>query len=97
GTAAPKVSDIQATLVGRFSTTFSALAETLDNQEQPEKLTIEPSVKNQPLPLIVSYVGQTPEGAQKQLAQYIQQVDEQVNEELEKDLKDNIALSVKNL
>ena len=97
GSAAPKVSEIQSMLIGRFSTTFSALAETLDNQEEPEKLTIEPTVKNQSLPLAVSYVGETPEGAQKQLAQYIQQVDDQVNEELEQDLKDNIALQMKNL
>ena len=75
----------------------SALAETLDNQEEAEKLTIEPTVKNQSLPLAVSYVGETPEGAQKQLAKYIQQVDDQVNEELEQDLKDNIALQMKNL
>jgi len=93
GSAAPKVSEIQSMLIGRFSTTFSALAETLDNQEEPEKLTIEPTVKNQSLPLAVSYVGETPEGAQKQLEQYIQQVDDQVNEEL----KDNIALRMKNL
>lgn len=38
GSAAPKVSEIQSMLIGRFSTTFSALAETLDNQEAPEKL-----------------------------------------------------------
>lgn len=88
GSAAPKVSEIQSMLIGRFSTTFSALAETLDNQEEPEKLTIEPTVKNQSLPLAVSYVGETPEGAQKQLAQYIQQVDDQVNEELEQEQKD---------
>ena len=87
GPAVLKVSDIQASLIGRYSTAFSALAETLDNQEEPEKLTIEPTVKNQPLPLAVSYVGETAEGAQKQLAQYIQQVDDQVNEELEKDLR----------
>ncbi|HBB4968218.1 TPA: LPS O-antigen chain length determinant protein WzzB, partial [Escherichia coli] len=74
-----------------------SLAETLDNQEEPEKLTIEPSVKNQQLPLTVSYVGQTAEGAQMKLAQYIQQVDDKVNQELEKDLKDNIALGRKNL
>lgn len=55
GQAAPKVSDLQETLIGRFSSAFSALAETLDNQEEPEKLTIEPSVKNQQLPLTVSY------------------------------------------
>ncbi|WP_223346005.1 hypothetical protein, partial [Escherichia coli] len=30
--------------IGRFSSAFSALAETLDNQEEPEKLTIEPTV-----------------------------------------------------
>ncbi len=76
GSAVPKVSDIQASLIGRYSTAFSTLAETLDNQEEPEKLTIEPTVKNQSLPLAVSYVGETPEGAQKQLTQYIQQVDD---------------------
>ncbi|HAL3605896.1 TPA: LPS O-antigen chain length determinant protein WzzB [Escherichia coli] len=97
GQATPKVSDLQETLIGRFSSAFSALAETLDNQEEPEKLTIEPSVKNQQLPLTVSYVGQTAEGAQMKLAQYIQQVDDKVNQELEKDLKDNIALGRKNL
>ncbi|EKF8478578.1 LPS O-antigen chain length determinant protein WzzB [Escherichia coli] len=97
GQAAPKVSDLQETLIGRFSSAFSVLAETLDNQEEPEKLTIEPSVKNQQLPLTVSYVGQTAEGAQMKLAQYIQQVDDKVNQELEKDLKDNIALGRKNL
>lgn len=97
GPAAPKVSDLQEALIGRFSSAFSALAETLDNQEEPEKLTIEPSVKNQPLPLAVSYVGQTAADAQKKLAEYIQQVDDQVNKELEKDLKDNIALGMKNL
>ena len=97
GQAAPKVSDLQEALIGRFSSAFSALAETLDNQEEPEKLTIEPSVKNQPLPLAVSYVGQTAADAQKKLAEYIQQVDDQVNKELEKDLKDTIALGMKNL
>ena len=97
GQAAPKVADLQETLIGRFSSAFSALAETLDNQEEREKLTIEPAVKNQPLPLAVSYVGKTAAEAQKKLAEYIQQVDDRVNEELEKDLKDNIALGVKTL
>lgn len=97
GQAAPKVSDLQTTLIGRYSTAFSALAEALDNQEEPEKLTIEPSVNNQPLPLVVSYVGPTAEDAQKQLAAYIQQVDDKVNVELHKDLQDNIALRMKSL
>ena len=55
GSAAPKVSEIQSMLIGRFSTTFSALAETLDNQEEAEKLTIEPTVKNQSLPLAAKW------------------------------------------
>ncbi|HEB1328942.1 TPA: LPS O-antigen chain length determinant protein WzzB [Escherichia albertii] len=97
GQAAPKVSDLQTTLIGRYSTAFSALTEALDNQEELEKLTIEPSVKNQPLPLVVSYVGSTAEDAQKQLAAYIQQVDDKVNVELNKDLQDNIALRMKSL
>ncbi len=75
---------LQETLIGRFSSAFSALAETLDNQEEPEKLTIESSVKNQQLPLTVSYVEQTAEGAQMKLAQYIQQVDDKVNQEPER-------------
>ncbi len=97
GQAAPKVADLQEALIGRFSSAFSALAEMLDNQEEREKLTIEPAVKNQPLPLAVSYVGKTAADAQKKLAEYIQQVDDRVNEELEKDLKDNIALGMKTL
>ena len=97
GQAAPKVSDLQTSLIGRYSTAFSALAEALDNQEEPEKLIIEPSVKNQPLPLVVSYVGPTAEDAQKQLAAYIQQIDDKVNVELHKDLQNNIALRMKSL
>ncbi|HBA3364066.1 TPA: LPS O-antigen chain length determinant protein WzzB [Escherichia coli] len=97
GQAAPKVSDLQTSLIGRYSTAFSALAEALDNQEEPEELIIEPSVKNQPLPLVVSYVGPTAEDAQKQLAAYIQQIDDKVNVELHKDLQNNIALRMKSL
>lgn len=97
GNAAPKTPDVQNDLIGRFSTAFSALAESLDNQEKPEKLTIEPIVKGQSLPLAVSYVGQTAEGAQRQLAEYLQQVDELVAKELDGDLQDNIKLQTTTL
>ncbi|EMF0716005.1 LPS O-antigen chain length determinant protein WzzB [Citrobacter freundii] len=92
GSSAPKVSDLQTNVIGRFSTSLSALAEALDNQEKPEKLTIEQSVKGQPLPLAVSYVSNSAEGAQRQLAEYIQQTDEKVAKELKLDLTDNIKL-----
>lgn len=97
GSSAPKVSDLQTNVIGRFSTSLSALAETLDNQEKPEKLTIEQSVKGQPLPLAVSYVSNSAEGAQRQLAEYIQQTDEKVAKELKLDLIDNIKLQTTTL
>ncbi|MEG1421432.1 MAG: LPS O-antigen chain length determinant protein WzzB [Citrobacter sp.] len=86
GGNAPTVADVQAGFIGRFSSAFSALAETLDNQQEPEKLSIDAAVKGQPLPLKVSYTGPSAEEAQKTLAQYIQQVDENVAKELNTDL-----------
>lgn len=94
GSSAPTMLDTQLRVVGRFNSAFSALAQALENQESPEKLTIEAAVKGQSLPLTVSYVGETAEAAQKQLAQYIQQIDEQTAKELDVDLKDNIKQQI---
>lgn len=95
GSAAPAMLDVQTRVIGRFNSSFSALAQTLDNQQVPEKLIIEPAVKGQALPLSVSYTGESAEAAQKQLAQYIQQVDEQTAKELDIDLKDNIKQQIR--
>ncbi|HCD3310479.1 TPA: LPS O-antigen chain length determinant protein WzzB [Enterobacter chengduensis] len=97
GSAAPSMTDIQTRAIGRFNSSFSALAQALENQEEPEKLTIEPAVKGEALPLSVSYTSTSSEAAQKQLAQYIQQVDEQTAKELAVDLKDNIKEQIKTL
>ncbi|UUR74104.1 LPS O-antigen chain length determinant protein WzzB [Enterobacter asburiae] len=97
GTAAPSMLDNQTRAIGRFNSSFSALSQALENQSVPEKLTIEPTVKGQPLPLSVSYTSTSAEAAQKQLAQYIQQVDEQTAKELAVDLKDNIKEQIKTL
>lgn len=97
GDAAPGITDVQNRVVGRLSSSMSALSETLNNLEQPEKLTIEPSVKGQALPLKVSYVGDTPKEAQAKVAQYIQQVDEEIGEELGVDLNDSIKLQITTL
>lgn len=94
GTAAPKLSDIQESVITRYNASFSALSQTLANLEEPEKLTIESAVKDKPLPLKVSYVNGSAEAAQKQVAKYIQQVDEQIQKELEVDLSDNIKQQV---
>ena len=97
GDSAPSITDVQNRVVGRLSSSMSALSETLDNLEEPEKLTIESSVKGQQLPLKISYIGDTPENARAKVAQYIQQVDEQVGEELGVDLNDSIKLQITTL
>lgn len=91
GASAPSVNAIQQDLVTRFSASFSALSETLDNQEEPEKLSIDAAVKGQNLPLRVSYTARSAEEAQQTLAKYIQQVDEGVSKAVEGDLKSNIV------
>jgi len=96
GSAAPSMQDIQNRAINRFNSSFSALAQALENQDIPEKLTIDTTVKGQPL-LSVSYQGESAEAAQKQLAQYIQQVDQQTAKELSLDLKDNIKQQITTL
>ncbi|GAB5071575.1 LPS O-antigen chain length determinant protein WzzB [Citrobacter sedlakii] len=91
GGNAPQINDLQANMIGRFNSAFSALSETLDNQDEPEKLTIDASVKGQPLPLKVTYQAPTAEDAQKTLAKYIQQVDETISKEVNADLAKSIT------
>ncbi|WP_395313068.1 LPS O-antigen chain length determinant protein WzzB [Enterobacter sp. ECC-219] len=97
GSAAPSMLDVQTRAIGRFNSSFSALAQALENQDEPEKLTIEPAVKGETLPLSVSYTSTSAEAAQKQLAQYIQQVDEQTSKELTVDLQNSIKEQIKTL
>jgi len=97
GTEDFRVNDVQQQVIGRFGSAFSALAATLENQEEPEKLTIDPSVNGQPLPLKVSYQAQTAKEAQQKLAQYIQRVDVQIAKELDHDLLTNIKSSSEDL
>lgn len=91
GGNAPRINELQSNMIGRFSSAFSALSETLGNQEKPEKLTIDASVKGQPLPLKVTYQAPTAEDAQKTLAKYIQQVDETISKEVNADLARSIT------
>lgn len=97
GNSAPKLTDVQSNVFNRYNAAFSALAGTLENQANPEKLTIEPVVKGQATPLQVTYASNSAEAAQKQLALYIQQIDEQIGKELYSDLKDNIEQQVATL
>jgi chain length determinant protein (polysaccharide antigen chain regulator) len=97
GSSAPTIVDVQQRFFGRFNSAISALSEQLDNQEKPEKLTIEESVKGQPVPLKVSYVAQSAAEAQKTLTTYIQQINKRVVTELDDDLKTSIDSKVGDL
>jgi chain length determinant protein (polysaccharide antigen chain regulator) len=97
GSNAPKLTEIQASVITRYNASFSALSQTLENGAVPESLTIEPTVKGQDIPLSIKYVSSSAEAAQRQVAQYIQQIDEQIQKELEVDLNDNIKQQVTSL
>ena len=97
GASAPTIVDVQQRFFGRFNSALSALSEQLDNQEKPEKLTIEESVKGQPVPLKVSYVATSAAEAQKTLTTYIQQINKRVVTELDDDLQTSINSKVDDL
>lgn len=96
-TSAPTAVEIQERFFGRFNSALSALSSQLDNQDKPEKLTIEESVKDQPVPLKISYASSSAGEAQKRLTTYIQQVNKRVVTELEDDLKTSIDSKIEDL
>ncbi|WP_313626286.1 LPS O-antigen chain length determinant protein WzzB [Kosakonia sp.] len=91
------IAGIQQRVIGRFNSAFAALSETLDNQEEPEKLTIDTAVQGQSLPLKVTYQGSTAQDAQKKLAQYIEQIDQQIAKELIDDLQTSVKSRTRDL
>lgn len=97
GAEAPTIVDVQQRFFSRFNSALSALSEQLDNQEKPEKLTITQSVKDQPVPLKVSYVASNAAEAQKTLTSYIQQINKRVVTELDDDLNASITSKVDDL
>lgn len=97
GAGAPTDVEVQQRFFGRFNSAISALSEQLDNQEKPEKLTIEESVKGQPVPLKVSYFSTSAAEAQKTLTTYIQQINKRVVTELDDDLKTSVNSKVEDL
>lgn len=94
---APSVVDVQQRFFGRFNASISALSEQLDNQVDPEKLTIAPAVKDQPVPLKISYTAKTAGEAQKTLTTYIQQINKRVVTELDNDLQTSINSKIEDL
>jgi len=73
------------------------LSEQLDNQEVREKLSITPVVKDQPVPIKISYTAHTAAEAQKTLTTYIQQINKRVVTELDDDLQISINAKIENL
>lgn len=91
------ITGIQERVIGRFNSAFSALSEALDNQDAPEKLTIDTAVQGQSLPLKVTYQGASAKYAQQKLAEYIEQIDQLIAKELVSDLDINIKARADNL
>lgn len=96
-TNAPTVIDVQQRFFGRFNAAISALSEQLGNQADPEKLVIAPAVKDQPVPLKISYTAKTAGEAQKTLTTYIQQINKRVVTELDNDLQTSINSKIEDL
>ncbi|EDY5736441.1 LPS O-antigen chain length determinant protein WzzB [Salmonella enterica] len=92
GKEAPGITEVQTAIADRFSSAFSALSDSLRNQKEPEKLSVEPSEKGQPFPVKVSYVGTTAGEAQRRLAEYLRQVEEKTVKELNEEMKTTIVL-----
>ncbi|SMG25919.1 LPS O-antigen chain length determinant protein WzzB [Cedecea sp. NFIX57] len=95
--SAPTLIDVQQRFFGRFNAAVSALSEQLDNQQKPEKLTIEAATKDQPLPLKVSYVGNSAQQAQQTLNVYLLQLNKRTVSELDDDLKSSINSKIDSL
>lgn len=93
----PTVVDVQQRFFSRFNASISALSEQLGNQVDPEKLVIAPAVKDQPVPLKISYTAKTAGEAQKTLTTYIQQINKRVVTELDNDLQSSINSKIDDL
>lgn len=94
GSPAFDVRDIETRLVNRFSASFSALAETLKNQKQPENLTIIAVDKGHPLPLKLSYQASSAKAAQAQLSEYIEQTNARIEKDLAADLGESLQQKI---
>ncbi|WP_029593282.1 LPS O-antigen chain length determinant protein WzzB [Franconibacter pulveris] len=95
--SAPSVVDVQNRFFNRFNALISALSEELDNQDEPEKLTIEPTVKGQPAPLKISYTAKSAAEARKTLATYLEKINQRVISELDEDLNQSINSNIVSL
>lgn len=93
----PSLLDVQQRYFSRFNSALSALSEQLDNQQEREKLTLEPATKDQPLPLKISYVANSAQQAQQTLNAYIQQINKRIVTELDSDLKTSIDAKINDI
>lgn len=84
--AAPTVSDIQTNFFSRFQGGVTALAIQLQNLEEKEELSTESVSIDLTNKIKISYVGDTAEGAQQKLTEYLKKVDSNIVTDLDGDL-----------
>lgn len=75
---------------GLYDAAFSALPNTLDNQNEPEKLTIGPVKKDSYFPVQVRYESGNAKEAQQKLTKYLEQIDSNIATEMYTALKGSI-------
>jgi len=93
----PSVLDIQKTFFSRFNTAISALSEQLANKAIPESLNITSFLKDQAVPVKISYTAANAADAQKRLTSFLQEINSNSIKELNNDLKVNINSKINSL
>lgn len=93
----PALSELQRQLFNSFSGSFSALAEALQNLEEPLTLKIGPVDKTNKDLLYITFTGVTAKKAQSQLNHYINQVNHGVVDDYSADIYLDLSVKIREL
>lgn len=93
----PELGLLQQHLFGQFSSAILALSNALDNQEEPQKLSIEKIDKNSNEPLRISFTADSAESAKIQLTKYITLVNSEVVAYYSADIRRSMSVMTREL
>lgn len=92
----PSVSNVQAQLFSRFTASISAYSLTLNNQKQPQKLTVNLAGANSDS-LNLTFTSISAKTAQFDLTNYINKINNEVVQDYLKDIKFSIGVKTRDL
>lgn len=93
----PSLPDLQQQFFTRFTTTISALALALQNQEIPQALKVEQVIKGSNDQYSIAYSATTAKAAQAQLAKYVEQVNDKIVDSYAADLRRTVGVKTREL